>query len=121
MIGPDHYLDAERYLRLAEDLYLNGSDEEVAGAGQLAAAIAQGHAQLATAAAAAELDADEGPGGGSATGRSAEAGREWARVLVHDPDPELVCAGGALPGGWMTCGRRRPCPDHDTEPEVAGG
>lgn len=91
MKGPDHYLAGEHHLRLAEDVALRGSEEDLP-AGQLYAAIAQAHFTAAGTAALAELDAMAGPGSGSATGRTADADRHWSQVLVDDPDPELTNA-----------------------------
>jgi hypothetical protein len=48
-------------------------------------AAAQVHATLALAAAVAGLDAIEGPGGGSATGRTAYDGNAWVNI-TEPPD-----------------------------------
>jgi hypothetical protein len=77
--GPDHYLEAERYAEMAEDIYRNGHEGDIE-AGKLAAAIAQVHATLALTAATATLDAAEAPNGGSATGRPDAV--EWAEALA---------------------------------------
>jgi hypothetical protein len=87
MRGPDHFLAGEEHLRLAEDLYRTGGDDEIVG-GQLAAAIAQAHFAAATAAALAELE-DNRAGDQPVLGRPYEASDRWRRVLVDDLDPEL--------------------------------
>lgn len=78
MNGPDHYLEAERWVSYAADIYQN--DREHITDGQVAAAIAQVHATLALTAATATLDAAEAPNGGSATGRPDAV--EWAEALA---------------------------------------
>lgn len=86
--GPAHYKEAERLLAAMGGLRdqikdLVGESRNATEAASLAAmpmqviAEAQVHATLALAAATAELDADEGPGGGSATGRDGLRGRAW--------------------------------------------
>jgi hypothetical protein len=76
MNGPQHYQEAERYAEEATDPAGHGVQSI-----QQHIALAQVHATLALAAATAELDASEGPGGGSATGRTAERGYAWEEVL----------------------------------------
>jgi len=76
--GPEHYRAAEQFLEYARNLY--GGNQEM-GAANVAASIAQAHATLAVTAALAGLDAHEGPGGGSATGRTLAEVNAWDQVL----------------------------------------
>jgi hypothetical protein len=89
MTGPEHYRSAEQLLAQAERVNNDLADgrypqHEVNGrnAGmRVLIDCAQVHATLAVAAATAELDADEGPAGGSATGRDGNRSRAWSEVL----------------------------------------
>lgn len=78
MTGPEHYQAAEKWLSHATGNYEGGGEDEQAG--QLAALIALGHAQLAHAAAAAELDSFNMIEG-AATGRRDDRGTAWDAVL----------------------------------------
>jgi hypothetical protein len=76
MDGPSHYREAERLLaaiRGTVDLH--------------AVSLAQVHATLALAAAVGGLDAAEGPGGGSATGRTFADGAAWLKITEHEAAP----------------------------------
>lgn len=68
--GPSHYCAAEALVEQARGI-------EDADARRDLIAAAQVHATLALAAATAELGAHEGPGGGSATGRSNADTTAW--------------------------------------------
>jgi hypothetical protein len=76
MNGPDHYRAAEGWL--AEVRY-----DTVTPQSAQALAAAQIHATLALAAAVATLDAAEGPGGGSATGRTSDDAVAWEGALTQ--------------------------------------
>jgi hypothetical protein len=71
MTGPEHYREAERLIEPGEQ---DANEPELV---LRDIAIAQVHATLALAAATAQLDAYEGPGGGSATGRSFSDSTAW--------------------------------------------
>lgn len=75
MTGPEHYRTAERLIAALRDVPL-GSEKESA-----LLAEAQVHATLALAAAVAGLDAHEGPGGGSATGRTLTDVSAWEKAF----------------------------------------
>lgn len=83
MDGPSHYRQAER---LAAGVTLDATHPDgspvVRQDEPATIALAQVHATLALAAATATLDASEGPGGGSATGRTAEDANAWSEVLA---------------------------------------
>lgn len=108
MNGPQHYVAAEQALDAAYQAE-GGSDIE-----RYYLASAQVHATLALAAATAGLDAAEGPGGGSATGRTAEDAKGWAAVLgepapavfpdMFDVFHAVLGAGVALEGWWAHTG-----------------
>jgi hypothetical protein len=74
--GPEHYRAAERLLFRAAQEVRGGLREKHLFME------AQVHATLALAAGVAGLDASEGPGGGSATGRTVEEANEWARAIA---------------------------------------
>lgn len=85
--GPQHYQMAELILDEAKKFMAENidkvDDEDMATLFDQHAAMvgqAQAHATLANAAATAELDSEEGPAGGSATGRGRK-GEAWARVF----------------------------------------
>lgn len=72
MNGQQHFREAERLIELTAM-----TREDVLARTHLAMT----HALLALTGAVAGLDATEGPGGGSATGRSIEDTRAWDEVL----------------------------------------
>lgn len=74
MTGPEHYRQAERCLNSAT----RADDRDRSEYWQRQAQV---HATLALVAATASLDASEGPGGGSATGRTAEDAKAWEATL----------------------------------------
>jgi hypothetical protein len=104
MTGPEHYLLAEALAALVER-----ENPETGGViGRRFAQtlqLSQIHATLALAAATAELDADEGPGGGSATGRSGARAAAWDTGFARSdasagPAPEFPHLDG--PAGIKT-------------------
>jgi len=78
--GPEHYQESEN---LAEQA-ARAADKGAEGVARLLIGLAQVHATLALAAATAGLDAHEGPGGGSATGRTAVDGYAWDAVTYRE-------------------------------------
>lgn len=81
MTGPEHYREAEKWLGYAKQWWESGDDRIGAATAVAAAAIGQVHATLAHTAAIAGLDAAEGPGGGSATGRTTKDANAWYEAI----------------------------------------
>lgn len=46
------------------------------------------------------------------------AGEKWGTGASFVPGADEGCTGSALPGEAVTCGRSRPCPDHDGADEL---
>lgn len=84
MDGPQHYHEAESWLKGARQLY--GRNELPAG--QLAAQIAAVHEGLARTAAIAELNSAAGPAGDATVARTVNQAQAWAVELVPEPAPD---------------------------------
>lgn len=78
MTGPEHYREAERLIDGAHKVQ-NDSGPGCGSEELLTEALV--HATLALAAAVGGLDAIEGPGGSSATGRTAKDGDAWMEIV----------------------------------------
>ena len=110
--GPQHYRAAERLIAAVSSDTRSDRAPLVSKDEPETIALAQVHATLALAAAIGGLDAAEGPGGGSATGRTPADANGWYPIVdpvgageAGSPDP--ACCGGTGYADYAAV----PCPD----------